>query len=233
MKILFLLFVVFSAAAFNQNPNKVNDNSINNNKSFEGYIAFEVEMKNPMPNKLSTEAWEKIVKEQLGGSAKMIQKYYYKNENYMSEMMMGKTKMMQVFNPADKLLYNWQEGSNEATTINTTKYSGEVTEVIRLEETESILDIECNIMIIKSKMGEMKLWYNKDHFAADEQFYKGHVYSHCERMLNEMGCLPIKLEQKGSMSHIVQTAIDYRVEAVDDKVFEIPDFKKLTPSPLN
>ena len=79
----------------------------------------------------------------------------------------------------------------------------------------------------------MILWFNSKHFRMDAKFYKGHKYGHWEEILKKTGCLPLKIEQKGFMAHVVQTAVVYEKTPVDDKKFIIPTFKTVIVNPAN
>ena len=79
----------------------------------------------------------------------------------------------------------------------------------------------------------MTIWYNKDHFKMDPSLFKGHKYGHWEKILQKTGCLPLKMEQKGLMSHIVQTAINFKEENINDAQFIIPKFETVIENPVN
>ena len=79
----------------------------------------------------------------------------------------------------------------------------------------------------------MTLWYNSDYFTMDAAMYKGHKYGHWEQILKKIGCLPLKMEQEGFMTHIVQTAIDFKEESISDNQFSIPKFKTIIENPVN
>lgn len=163
----------------------------------------------------------------------MIQKYFYKNAAYISEVEAGNQKGFQAYNPKDGLLYSWQKNSDSAVTVSSKKYMDKFIEIIDSKETDTILGILCKSVIVKSKMGQMTLWYNSEHFKMDAELYKGHIYGHWEQILNKIGCLPLKMEQKGFMSHIVQTIIEFKKMPINDKKFEIPKFKEIIENPIN
>ena len=196
-------------------------------QTFEGTVTYKMELFNPNPEQIPQATWDAQMKASLGDKGYMLQKYFYKKGNYISEITAGKEKGYQLFNPEDKLLYAWQKGSSEAVTINSTVYPDEIIEVEYLVEKETVLNIECNILIIKSKAGTMKLWYNKDYLKMDASFYQGHKYGHWERILTEIGCLPLKVEQRGYMSHAVQTALSFKEEKIEDTKFKLPTFTNI------
>ncbi|MCX2745520.1 hypothetical protein OO013_16690 [Mangrovivirga sp. M17] len=218
-QLLFTLFVVVNLSISGQ--------------SFEGSITFQVEALNPNPQLIPDSAWQKGIRETFGERGYMLQKYFYKKGNYISEIDAGKEKGFQAFNPEDGLLYSWQVNSETATTLDSKKSMDEFVEIIESDLTETILGIPCKSIIVKTKMGQMTIWYNSDYFKMDASFYEGHKYGHWEQILNEIGCLPLKIEQKGMMSHIVQLAVEYEETSIPDDKFIIPDFKEINRSPIN
>lgn len=193
-------------------------------QSFEGWIVYKAEVLNPSPM-IPDSLWKEMIKEQLGERGYIVQKYYYKKGNYMSSIDAGKEKGFQVFNPKDKLLYSWQSGSDTAVTVSSTESPDQIVKIIDSEQRDTIMGIPCKCVILKLEMGEITLWYNSAYLKMDASYYKGHIYGHWEEILKKIGCLPLKIEQKGPMAHYVQTATQYKEVAVNDKQFEIPEFK--------
>ncbi len=202
-------------------------------QSFEGTISYKMEALNPNPEMIPDSTWQEGIKSQFGEKGFMLQKYFYKKGNYISEIEAGDAKGFQAYNSKDGLLYSWQDKSDTAITVNSKKFMYELIEIIDSEETDTILGIPCKSVIVKSKMGKMTLWYNPDYFKMDSKFYEGHKYGHWEQILKRIGCLPLKMEQKGFMTHVVQTAIEFEEIPIDDKKFDIPKFKELIENPMN
>lgn len=202
-------------------------------QSFEGSITYKVEALNPNPKMIPDSTWQRVVQQQFGAQGYMVQKYYYKGSNYLSEIDGGKQKGYQLFNPKDKLLYSWQNNSDTAITVDSQKYMDKIEEIKKLDVSETILGIPCTAIVIKSTLGEMKLWYNAQYFKMDTNLFKGHVYGHWEAIVKTLGCLPLKVEQKGFMAHIIQTATAYKEEAVDDARFILPAFNTIIANPVN
>lgn len=199
-------------------------------QNFEGWITYKVEMENPYPEFISDSLWQESLKKQWGERKYMLQKYFYKNGDYISEIEAGKQKGFQAFNPKDGLLYSWQDKSDTAITLNSKKFIDVFKEIIHSEETDTILGIPCKSIIVKSSLGEMTLWYNKIHFKMDSKHYIGHIYGHWEQILKEISCLPIKMEQKGM---VTQTIIEYKEESISNEKFNIPSFKEIIVNPIN
>ncbi len=202
-------------------------------QSFEGTITYKMEVLNPNPEMIPDSTWEEGIKSQFGEKGYMVQKYFYKRGNYIAEIEAGESKGFQAYNSEDGLLYSWQDKSDTAITLNSKKYLDELIEIIDSEETDTILGIPCRSVIVKSKMGKMTLFYNSDYLKMDSKFYEGHKYGHWEQILKKIGGLPLKMEQKGLMTHVVQTAIEFEEISIDDKKFEIPTFKEVIENPMN
>ncbi len=221
IKNLFLvsLFFTFSLVTYGQN--------------FEGSITYKLETQNPNPEMISEEDFQKMLKETFGERGYIVQNYFYKGSNYISEMDVGKEVGFMAYNSEDGLLYSWQKDAETAVTLDSKKFMDEFVEILESEETETILDILCSSIIVKSKFGEMKIWYNKDQFKMDPKLYEEHKYGHWNEILKRIECLPLKIEQKGLMGQLTQTAIEFKAEAVEDSKFAIPKFKEVTANPMN
>lgn len=109
-------------------------------------------------------------------------------------------------------------------------------EFVKIEELklkDTIMGIPCKSVKVKSKMGEMVIFYNNDYLKVDPDLFKHHIYGHWAQIVEKIGCLPLKVEMKLMMVQMIQTAIAYKEEKVDDKRFIIPSFKAVTASPMN
>lgn len=202
-------------------------------QSFEGSISYKVVALNPNPEMITDSMWQEGLKEQFGEKGYMLQKTFYKAGNYMSEIAAGEENGFQTYNPENGLIYSWQSGAEVAVTVDSKKSMDEFVEVISSDETETILGIICNSVTLKSKLGEMTLWYNKDHLKMDPSFYKDHLYGHLKQTVNEIECIPLKIVQKGFMGHISMTAMEFEKLEVSDDKFKIPEFKETSASPMN
>ncbi len=202
-------------------------------QDFEGSITYRMTAQNPNPEMLADSVWQQILEERLGGNGGVIQKYYYKESNYMSEIQSKNEAGYQVFNPKDSLLYSWHKNSDTAITVDSQKYLDSFVEILTSEEKDTILGIPCKSIVVKSKMGKVTLWYNSDYLKMNPEFYQGHIYGHWTQILEAIKCLPLKIEQSGFMSKTTQVAIDYKSEKVDDAQFKLPSFKEIIVNPLN
>jgi len=202
-------------------------------QTFEGWVTYKAELLNPNPKIIPDSTWQKGIKEKLGDKGYLLQKYYYKQDKYVSEIEAGNEKGYQAYNPKDKLLYSWKLGSDTAITLMSQKSMDAFVEITESEQTQTIAGIVCKSVLLKSKMGQMTIWYNRNHLKMNAELYKGHTYGHWEQILKKIGCLPLKIEVKSFMLHMVQTVVEYKQTTVDDKLFEIPKFKTILENPVN
>lgn len=202
-------------------------------QSFEGSITYKLEAMNPNTKLIPPERWKEEIIKIFGTEGYGTQQYYYKNTNYTSKTAGGNNAGTQTYNPADGLLYSWSNSADTAYTVDTHKSLDELVEITHLEGTETIMDVKCQSVLVQSKFVKMTLWYNPDHLKMDASLFEGHVYGHWHAILKELGCLPLKMEQKGFMVHMVQTCINYKEGPVDDAKFAMPEFKAVLANPIN
>jgi hypothetical protein len=202
-------------------------------QNFEGWISYKMEMPNPFPEQISEEQFQQILKEQFGERGFAVSKIYYKGKNYMSELDMGKETGFQLYVPESKLLYSWQAESDTVTTVDTQRKMDGLKEVTLTDETETILGIECKMAIVKSNLGETKVWYNEDYLKMDAALYEGHVYGDWEAILEIANCIPLKIETKGLGVTFTLTATEYKAESVEGAKFILPEFKTVLANPMN
>lgn len=219
MRTLFIYMLFFCSCAYGQ--------------SFEGIITYRLEAFNPNPKLISDSVWQVNVKKEFGVKGEIIQTYYYKDENYKSETKSDVKIGYQVYNPKDKLIYSWNKESDTAITVDSRKYVDEFIEIKSTEDKDTILGIPCVSVLVKSKLSKITLWYNSDQLKIDAKHYTGHKYGHWEQITKELKCLPLKIEIKGFMVHMVQTAISFENKPLENKIFELPTFKQVLINPVN
>ncbi len=202
-------------------------------QNFEGWITYKTEAVNPHPDKMPDSVWMAGVKEQFGEKGYIIQKYFYSEGNYFSEIGEGENKGYQLFNRENKFIYSWKQGSDTASSVNSRKNSDKIIEIIALKKRQEILGIQCQGLLIKSKSEGLTLWYNQDYFKMDPKLFKSHDYRFWNKILKEIGCLPLKMELEGMMVHIVQTATSYKETSIPKETFTIPSFKVIMENPAN
>lgn len=207
--------------------------SVSLSQSFEGKITYKLEAFNPMPDKVPDSVWQAQIKEIYGPKGYVLQDYYYKDNYYRSEFNMLGSNGVQSFNPEDGLLYSWTVGTDSAITVDSKKNMNAFVEVIPNEEVEEIMGVQCTSITVKTALGSMKLFFKKGYLPMDPEIYAEHIYGSWNEILKYTGCLPLKMEQTGFMTHIVQTAVSIEEKTIPQSRFEIPQFRKVITNPIN
>lgn len=215
-QILFILILLNCTVAYSQ--------------TFEGWITYRKDFLNPNPKMFADSLWKKTIKKKYGERGYILQKNFYKRGKYSSEIDAVTENGFQVFNQNDKLLYAWKANSDTVVTINTKKSMYDLIEISSNTALDTILNIPCKSIIVKKALGQTIIWYNNEILKVDAKLYKGHKYGHWEQILAKIGCLPLKIEENG---YIIQTAIEYKEEQVDENKFVIPKFKTKIENPFN
>ena len=207
--------------------------SVSAAQTFEGWISYKIEPLNPSPELIEDSTWKAIVNEKIGEIGFITHKYYYSNGKYISEIIAGSEAGYKAYNPNDSLIYSWKKNSDTAISVNSKMYLDEFIRISDYGSTDTILGIPCISVLVKSKLGEMIIWYNKDFFKLDKQYFTDHKYGHWNEIIKRLECLPLKIQQYGVKPFHLQTAIGYSTRKLDDRVFEIPEFKAIIQRPFN
>ena len=202
-------------------------------QTFEGSITYKLETLNPNPDMIPDSIWNEKMKELFGEDGFSVQKYFYKENYYMSEFESNGQMSNQIFDPSNHLLYNFEQGSSAAMTIDTRKFIDQFENIIELEETIEVLGIECRGIVVNSSMSKMTLWFNSDYLKMDPSYYQEHIYGHWKYIIDHTSCLPLMVETKGMMTHVIQTAMDFEEVDIPESRFDIPKFSEVTASPVN
>ncbi len=218
-KILITLLLITFFTSFGQN--------------FEGTITYKIQMINPYPNQISDSIWQIKQREYYGKDGFLLQRYFYKDNKYKSEIATDDLKLYEVFNPKDKLIYTWDSNSDSLITKKSNCFYDEFFEMSDTNETQKIMNIVCKSFILKSRFQKITIWYNSDYFKVDPKLYKGHLYNHLNQIFQKIECLPIKIEKYGEMGRLIQTIIDFKEEVISDEIFKIPNFENIVESKEN
>jgi hypothetical protein len=201
--------------------------------SFEGFVVYKMEPKNPNKQLISDSAFYDRIKKVMGGQLYSLQKYFYKGDTYKSEVGAEPKKTYQVFKPKEKRLYTWQQAADTAVWVDSEKYSDTIKEVIELDGEEDVLGIKCKRVVVVSNIAETTYWYNPNKFKISYEAFKSHIYGNWNAYLKIAGALPLKFEVKGKMFYIVTTATEVKEMKIQDTEFELPAFKKVSQSSVN
>jgi hypothetical protein len=201
--------------------------------NFEGYIIYKNEPQNPSPTTISDTLFQKIIKQSLGGQNYVLQKYIYKEDNYLSEMSMGKSKTYQLYTPVQKRVYTWQEDKDTASYTLSEKYSDKIQSIKSLDGEEIVLGVKCKKLQIISTTTTTTYWYNSDTYKIDYRLYQTHNYGFWNEFLKIAGALPLKFQVKTKTYDILTTATEVKETKIMKNVFDIPKFKGLVQDMTN
>lgn len=190
-------------------------------------------MINPYPNQISDSIWQIKQQEYHGKDGFLLQKYFYKDNKYKSEIKIDDLKKYEVLNPEDGLIYYWNSLSDSLITKNSKYFQDEFLEILDTDEVENIMNIPCKSFILKSRFQKIKIWYNSNYFKINPILFSGHLYNHLKHIFQKIKCLPVRIEEYGEMGKLVQTIVGFYEGSVSDKEFKIPNFKNIVESKEN
>lgn len=192
-------------------------------QSFEGQITYKTTVENPNPELVSDSIFkEKILKPVFGERGYMLQKYFYKGNRFMSEISTGLEDGFEVYDPEQNKTYAWKTGSKEVVVRKTDKHSemDAFVEFINTKEIDTILNIPCKKVLLKSKMGTTELWFNEDYLKVNYEDYSDYKLEHKNIIFQTYGCLPFRAKTLNFTIEIVE----FNEESVSEDQFVIPEF---------
>lgn len=202
-------------------------------QSFEGTITYKLEMINPYPDRIADTIWQAKQQEQYGEKAYAEQKYFYKENKYRSEIENEFEKKIEVLQPDENLIYYWEASEDTAVTKKSNFNYDDFFEITDTEDVDTVLNIACKSIILKSKFQKMKIWYNPDYLQVKPELFKYHLHNHLKQIFAKIKCLPLKIEKYGTMGKLVQTATAFNAVPIGNELFIIPDFEKIDESKDN
>ena len=208
--IIYLTLILFTSLTFSQ--------------SFEGQVTYKTTMENPNPGMFTDSVFkEKILKPVFGEQGFMLQKYFYKGNRFMSEISTGLENGFELYSPEKKKIYAWKENSKEAVVRKTNEHHemDAFIEFIETEEIDSILNIPCKKILVKSKMGTAELWYNSDFLKINPKDYSEFKLDHKNLIFQKFGCLPFRIR----MGKLNIEIIDFESMEVSNEKFDLPKFE--------
>ncbi len=198
--------------------NKIKE-SATQNEYFEGTVTYKTS--SVRPEMIPEKDWNERIKEIFGDQGYMLQKNYYKPNQFASEINTGLAKGKQVYNPIDSLHYGWQLNTEVVQTEDKRIESFvKIKEVIKLDTTAMISNIECKAARVNLSLGYALVWYHPEILKFKANEYVGVLFQN--KTIQEIGRLPIKIEVPGMLE--IQM-VEYSEEKLDDEIFKIPEFK--------
>lgn len=222
MNIKYCLIVIALIGCATSKDKKLNKEFV---KPFEGVVTYR--LSTPKPDMVSEEEWNTKMKEVTGEQGYILQKNYYKNGQFATEINSGLEIGKQVYNPKDSLHYAWQLESESAMVQDYNKEGlVKVKEIIELDTIAKINDIECKAIRVNMTFGHVLIWYNSEIIYIEDDTYKGTLFG--SKIINKINTLPIKSEMPGMLTIEM---LNYEIQHLDNSIFNIPEFKVIDEMP--
>jgi len=208
--IIYLILLVFTTLSFGQ--------------SFEGRITYKTTVENPNPEMFNDSIFkEKILKPVFGEQGYMLQKYYYKGNRFMSETSTGLESGFELYSPEKQKVYAWKKDSKEAIVKKTNEHPemDAFVEFVETKDRDTILNIPCKKVLLKTKIATTELWFNSEYLKIDPKHFSDFKLDHKNLIFEKYGCLPLKIKA-GSVNIEV---IEFEKMHVTDDKFKLPEFE--------
>lgn len=185
-------------------------------QDFQGTVTYIAEYKNPDPEVLTDSLFNKRFEK------KRILVYYFKDNKYKT--VEKENNRVNLYEPKKNRIYDYIEGNDSVIWVEAMSQMNEIVEIIKSDETEKINSIDCNCVILKTRIGELK-YYFSNKYNFDPIKFNGHQFGIWEDYLKELGVIPLKCIVKSPFLYETLIAIDIKEEELSDKIFELPKFK--------
>jgi hypothetical protein len=208
--IIYLTLILFTSLTYSQN--------------FEGQVTYKTTMENPFPKMMTDSVFkEKVLKSAFGEQGFMLQKYFYKENKFMSETSTGLENGFELYVPEKKKVYAWKENSRQAIVKKTNEHPemDAFIEFVETEETDTILNVTCKKVILKSKIGTIEFWYNREYLKINHKDYSEFKLDHKNLIFKKYGCLPFRIK---AMTFNIEV-IEFKTMEVSDQKFMLPEFE--------
>lgn len=194
--------------------NDQNESTPTNNNYFEGQITYQLKYK-PKTENLTIEQIQDFFGDE--------QVYIIKEDKYKSTMN-GKLKMSQIYLGTDTIFTTTAQ-TNELLWIDATKSNDEIISTEIIKNAEIVNGYNCDLLIITSKKGKFKYFYNSS-FRINEQYYKNHVVGFWDICTDKTNSIMLKSILDTESERIEITAIDIQQKSVEELEFTLPNYKR-------
>ncbi|WP_452218352.1 hypothetical protein [Lacinutrix undariae] len=208
--IIYLTLILFTSLTYSQN--------------FEGQVTYKTTMENLFPEMMTDSVFqEKVLKPAFGEQGFILQNYFYKGNRFMSETSTGLENGFELYSPEKKKVYAWKENSSQAIVKKTNVHPemDAFVEFVETKETDTILNVLCKKVLLKSKMGTAELWYNSEYLKINPKDYSEFKLDHKNLIFEKYGCLPFRIK---AMTFNIEV-IEFKTMKVSDEKFKLPEFE--------
>ena len=219
MKILtkHILFIITSLCILSCGTTKTkiqNESKQTNENYFEGQITYQLKYEPKTANLTKEQAKEFFGNEQV---------YTIKEDKYKSTMN-GKMQMTQTYLGTDTIFMTTSQ-TKELLWIDATRSNDEILNTEIIKNVEVINGYNCDLLIITSKKGNLKYFYNSS-FRINEHYFKNHVVGFWDICTKRTNSIMLKSILDTESEYIEIVATDIQQRTVDEIEFTLPDYQR-------
>jgi len=169
-------------------------------QNFSGTITYKIELfSSGLETKQDSLKWDVQKKFMFGDKGFIVQKYFFTNNRYESDIIVNDQTSKQLYIAEEKILYSWFEGSKT-----------------------------CNSLMLKFQSEKtLKIWYNKEYFKVNSDLLESHYFNNLSEIIKTIDCFPFSIEELSDDTIAYQTIISYEKQTPDHIKFELPEFEKI------
>ena len=154
----------------------------------------------------------------------------YKNGFY-KKLNLSTTNSWIIYRPDSNKLYTFQDGeASDICTVNDAsvdleyKMTGKMPVITLLDTLVKFNEYELKMVEVKWKSGTYYYLFSENHFKANPEQYKGHIYDGYYEYLKISKSLPIVIiKETGGMITITMSLAEYKEDKIEDSLFQIPE----------
>lgn len=202
-------------------------------QTFEGIIIYKTTVELPENSNIPIEQFNVMFQDM-----DTIANFYLKNSDYKLVTFDAKTKEPKTVTQYDSesnMNYSYMAGQNDFCMAAKTKTDTTIKPIVstNIADTLTIMGRLCHSMTIDyGQISKTTIYFSSD-YKINTELYKNNPIGFLE-YIYRTGALPLKIVMSGNgaVHNMVFTAIEVKKETLNDKEFEIPEFKQIMDSPF-
>ncbi len=183
---------------------------------FEGTITYSNAYKSKAPQ---------VTDEQLNSMMGTNQEYYIKGSDYKS-VFNGSSLKMQLYRGVENKSYTLTAKSDSLYWQDFSKNKDAATKFEFQKDKETIMGIDCDVLIIYTEKSKIYSYYNKK-YRVNPELYKGHQCGNWYYIISKTKALPLKTVYEDDQFILTSTAVKITPARLGDDIFAIPDKSKI------
>jgi len=197
--LLLFLAIIYCLPAFGQT------------NSFTGLIIYDYQFQNPVTGE--------DISEQMAHFLGKEQHYYINDHSYKSYNENG--NLGQLYNSKTNKYYFVNPGSGQLMELDAANSSSEKVSVHHLDETETILGMQCKKLTVKTESSETTYWYSPQ-IKVNRTVYENHHFGDWATYMNaSSGALPLKFVVKNQNYTWTSTARELKEMEFTEDDFDL------------